>query len=89
MTLKQLHQRLGEIIAEHDARGWSDRNDQRVVVKIAGQTPKGRIRNRYFVLNYARTGSVGFGGAPELFSEVEANEKDEVGQKVLRGSKAA
>lgn len=80
MTLKQLHRRLGEIIAMHDARGWSERNDQKVIVRLVRVTPSGRLKNRWFLLNNAYDGSLGFGGS-ERYIEVDANEKDEVGRK--------
>jgi hypothetical protein len=42
MTLKQLHQRLGEIIAEHERKGWGERNDQPVIVFAQNPSRKRR-----------------------------------------------
>jgi hypothetical protein len=38
MTLKEMHKRLGDIIESHAANGWSERNDQPVIVVV--QNPK-------------------------------------------------
>ena len=47
MTLKEMHKRLGDIIAEHEARGWGDRNDQPVVVRV--QNPKYKRRHEMYI----------------------------------------
>ncbi len=63
LTLRQLHKRLGEIIAEHEARGWGVRNDQLVVMEVRQErTPKGRYRpSLYLPVLGACSGTVSIG----------------------------
>jgi hypothetical protein len=50
LTLRELHARLGEIIAEHDKRGWSERNDAPVYARVEQpKTPSGRLRPDHFI----------------------------------------
>lgn len=52
MTLKKLQARVNEIIAENERRGWSDRNDLPVIVRVQRRTPTNRVRNRFIPIQY-------------------------------------
>lgn len=66
LTLRELHARLGEIIAEHDKRGWSERNDAPMYMRIEQpKTPTGRLRPDVFVpVHFGCSTLTGFNLAP-------------------------
>ena len=61
LTLRQLRDRLTEIIRYHDQQGWSERNDQPVIMAIhQTETPKGRRRYPAHVpVMHASSGTLG------------------------------
>lgn len=67
LSLRELHERLGKIIAENDARGWSERNDQPVYVRVGQpKTPTGRPRReKKFPIHGADFGQEGVGRTAE------------------------
>ena len=73
MTLKEMHRRLGEIIEDHNRCGWSERNDQQVIVRA--QRPD-RKRRCYMVIgiDYACGGSLNLGDG-EWLTELKGTVK--------------
>ncbi len=54
LTLLELRDRLTDIINEHDKRGWSERNNQEIIVSY--KISKRKIAYRH--LQYAASGSL-------------------------------
>ena len=67
LTLRGLRDRLSEIIAEHEAKGWDERNDQPVFVQVQqAKTDSGRLRADVFLpVTSACGGSMGITVGPE------------------------
>jgi hypothetical protein len=77
MTLKELHKRLGVIIFENEARGWSDRNDQTVIIEITPPSSRKRSRrSRYLKLQYASSATMGIAG--QQYMSISARSDDEI-----------
>jgi len=53
MSLVELRDRLSDIIAENDRRGWSERNDLPVYVQIERSKPNRSVENHYVPIQYA------------------------------------
>jgi len=75
MTLRQLHELLGQIIAAHDAKGWSERNDQEIVINLQRRTPMG-LKTRHFALSFVGGGSYGLSG--KWYTPAYVDEADEI-----------
>lgn len=79
MTLRELHARLGEIIAENEQRGWGERNDSPMYVCVQQEkTPTGRLRRDKFIpIHFACSAWVGLRDGEKLINCValEANRK--------------
>lgn len=80
MTLRELHARLGAIIAEHEARGWAERNDQTVILSVRRKTTTGRLKSNHFPIKYAAAGSFSVGDGNQ-YTQLIAFEEAEVGAK--------
>lgn len=67
LTLTALRDRLDEMIAENDRRGWSERNQTPVVVEIPQpKTSTGRLRDSEYVPIMYGSGSLhGLMGSPK------------------------
>ena len=61
-TLRQLASRLNEIIAENDARRWSERNDLPAVIAIIKHTPTRKVRQTFYEVDYVSSAMHTIGG---------------------------
>lgn len=75
MTIKQLHERLNNIIDQNNALDPA-RNDMDIVIEIRRKTPSGQIRSRYIPLSWACSGALGLAG--KNYSSLVAREDDEI-----------
>jgi hypothetical protein len=62
-TLKELAARLNSIIAENEARGWSERNDLPVVIEVSPlpRQPRQHFKSaKMYYVDYASSAMTGF-----------------------------
>jgi len=78
MSLRKLHQRLGEIIEQNESQGWDHRNDLPVVLRI---NRGGRRKDWFCPIERVGSSMLGLG---REFKCIAAETWDKSGEKVYK-----
>lgn len=76
LSLRKLAERLNEIVAENEQRGWSARNDSPVVLELLREGKTRMLRSRFFPIDHASSALLTLRDGGHVMT-IAARERDE------------